>query len=123
MPVFECPGSARELGSEAAETLLSLVPQPTALVCLSDELALGAAEAIKKSGLSVPRDVSVVGFDNVPAVAYATPGLTTVNQDHFEKGRAAARLLTEQKSGTVAPSTWILESPVVTRASTGAPPS
>ncbi len=123
MPVFECPGSARELGSEAAETLLSLVPQPTALVCLSDELALGAAEAIKKSGLSVPRDVSVVGFDNVPAAAYATPGLTTVNQDHFEKGRAAARLLTEQMSGTVAPSTCILDAPVVTRASTGAPPS
>ncbi|MDQ3662281.1 MAG: substrate-binding domain-containing protein, partial [Actinomycetota bacterium] len=95
-------------GSEAAETLLSLVPQPTALVCLSDELALGAAEAIKKSGLSVPRDVSVVGFDNVPAAA-STPGLTTVNQDHFEKGRAAARLLTEQMSGTVAPSTCILD--------------
>jgi len=53
-----------------------------------------------------------VGFDNISAAAYAMPGLTTVNQDHFEKGCAAARLLTEQIRGT-GTTTCILESPVV----------
>ena len=123
MPVFECPGSAGELGREAAEVLLSVSPRPTAFICSSDELAFGVMEAIQEGGLAVPDDVSVVGFDNVPAAAYAMPGLTTVNQDHFEKGCAAARLLTEQVRGTATTSTLILESPVVRRASTGPPPS
>jgi DNA-binding LacI/PurR family transcriptional regulator len=123
VPVYECSGSGKELGSEAAEALLSASPRPTALICLSDELALGAIEAVRGRGLSVPAHVSVVGFDNIPAGAYATPTLTTVDQDHFGKGLAAARLLTDQINGTVTPSTLILESPVVRRASTGRPSS
>jgi DNA-binding LacI/PurR family transcriptional regulator len=122
VPVYECPGSGKELGREAAEVLLSMSPRPTALACLSDELALGAIDTALRRGLSVPGDVSVVGFDDVPAAASATPTLTTVNQDHFEKGRAAARLLTEQISGTVTTTSVVLESPVVIRASTGPPP-
>ena len=123
VPVYECSGSGKELGREAAEALLSASQRPTALICLSDELALGAIEAVRGRGLSVPAHVSVVGFDNIPAGAYATPTLTTVDQDHFEKGLAAARLLTDQINGTVTPSNLILGSPVVRRASTGPPPS
>jgi DNA-binding LacI/PurR family transcriptional regulator len=121
--VCECPGSSRALGHQAAEVLLSLSPRPTAVVGLSDELALGAIDAIQGRGLFVPGDVSVVGFDDVPAAAYASPALTTVNQDHFEKGRVAAELLAKQSRGAEAPNAHILESRVVVRASTAPPPS
>jgi DNA-binding LacI/PurR family transcriptional regulator len=119
--VCECPGSTRQLGGRAAEVLLSSRPRPTAIIGLSDELALGAMDAIHRRGLSVPRDVSVIGFDDIPAAAHATPALTTVSQNHFEKGRVAARLLTEQLRGAEATSPHILESRVVVRASTGPP--
>jgi DNA-binding LacI/PurR family transcriptional regulator len=123
VPVFECPGSGRGLGREAAEALLSASSRPTALICLSDELALGAIDAIREEGLSVPGNVSVVGFDDIPSAGSASPPLTTVNQDHFEKGRAAVGLLTQQMNRTATSAAMsILESPVVIRASTGPPP-
>ena len=73
--------------------LLALTPRPTALLCASDQIALGALEAIAAAGLDVPGDVSVVGYDDVPAAARA--GLTTVRQPLLEKGREAGRLLLE----------------------------
>jgi DNA-binding LacI/PurR family transcriptional regulator len=121
VPVYECLGSGRELGAQAAGALLQLEPRPTAIIATSDELALGAMEAAQRKGLSVPEDISIVGFDDVPAAAHATPSLTTVRQDHFEKGSAAARLLTEQLRGAEAVDAY-LESRLVIRASTGAPP-
>jgi DNA-binding LacI/PurR family transcriptional regulator len=121
VPVFECAGSSQELGREAAAALLRSDPRPTAIIALSDELALGAMEAVRQHGLSVPQDVSIVGFDDVPAAAPATPGLTTVTQDHFEKGSAAARLLTEQLQGAQT-NDINLESELMIRASTGPAP-
>jgi DNA-binding LacI/PurR family transcriptional regulator len=64
-------------------------PGPTAVLAATDQLALGALEA----GLRVPEEVSVVGFDDIPAAAAA--GLTTVHQPLFEKGAIAGRLLSE----------------------------
>ena len=78
-------------GSRAPEALLALSPRPTALLCASDQLALGAIEAIRAAGLDVPGDVAVVGYDDVPDAARA--GLTTVRQPLLEKGREAGRLL------------------------------
>jgi len=80
VPVYECPGSSKVMGRDAAEVLLSRVPGPTALLATSDELALGAIQAASRRGLLVPADLSVVGFDDVPAASNA-PALTTVHQD------------------------------------------
>jgi DNA-binding LacI/PurR family transcriptional regulator len=102
-PVWEAPGSARGLGRRGAAALLAGEParRPTALLCASDELALGALEAARDAGLSVPGELSIVGFDDVPA-AQATPPLTTVRQPLAEKGRLAGeqalRLLTGDRA-------------------------
>jgi DNA-binding LacI/PurR family transcriptional regulator len=58
-------------------------------------LALGALQAASELGLSVPEELSVVGFDDSPAAAFARPPLTTVAQPHEEKGRLAAEWLLE----------------------------
>ncbi|RKT53025.1 LacI family DNA-binding transcriptional regulator [Saccharothrix australiensis] len=91
-PVWECAGSSRELGRTGARALLALAPRPTALLCASDELAFGALRAARDLGLRVPADLSVVGFDDVPAAAHADPPLTTVRQPLAEKGRRAGEL-------------------------------
>jgi DNA-binding LacI/PurR family transcriptional regulator len=93
VPKFEAGGSVRARGAEAAETLLSARPRPTALIVLSDELALGALQAASRLGIDVPGELSIIGYDDIPAAADA--GLTTVRQPLLEKGAAAARLLRE----------------------------
>jgi DNA-binding LacI/PurR family transcriptional regulator len=62
---------------------------------MSDILALAAMDAAKARGLGVPHDLSVVGFDDIPEAAAATPPLTTVHQPIVEKARRAASLIFE----------------------------
>ncbi len=90
--VWETTCSDRETGRTAARALLSAAPRPTALLCMSDELALGALQGVRDLGLSVPADISVVGFDDTPAAGQADPPLTTVRQPLAEKGRLAGEL-------------------------------
>lgn len=92
VPVYECPGSTKELGRKAGRHLLRDERPPTALLALSDQLAFGVIEAAAERGLRVPDDLSVVGFDDVPTV---NPRLllTTVHQDHAQKGTVAGRML------------------------------
>lgn len=92
VPTWEAPGCLREQGREGARWLLTRDPRPTALLCMSDELALGALRAAGDLGLRVPGDVSLVGFDDTPAAQWADPPLTTVRQDLVAKGRIAAEL-------------------------------
>ncbi|GAB3450013.1 LacI family DNA-binding transcriptional regulator [Phycicoccus ginsengisoli] len=89
-PVF-AGHNALESGQAAAAFLLDRRDRPTAIACASDVLALGAAAAITQRGLRVGRDVSLTGFDDVPAAAAA--GLTTVRQPIAEKGRLLGRML------------------------------
>jgi DNA-binding LacI/PurR family transcriptional regulator len=118
VPVYECRGSSLLLGREAADALLSLEPRPTAILCLSDQLALGAIEAAWERGLSVPDDLSVAGFDDVPGSATSTPPLTTVHQDHAAKGGLAGRLLVAQFRGEDTEATDLLPARLVVRGST-----
>lgn len=67
----------------------------TAIVCLSDIMALGAMKAIRECGYSVPEDFSIVGFDGLPVTEYTNPPLTTVEQNMVEIGYEAASLLKE----------------------------
>lgn len=82
-------------GYEATKKLLALKDIPTAIFCYTDRMAMGAYEAIAEAGLSIPQDISVVGFDNQLYIAEALrPPLTTVQLPHFEMGAwAASRLL------------------------------
>jgi DNA-binding LacI/PurR family transcriptional regulator len=121
VPVFECPSSTKALGREAAGALLSREPRPTALLTLSDQLAFGAVEAAGERGLSVPEDLSVAGFDDVPEAATATPPLTTVHQDHAEKGRLAGEMLVARLRGEGAPQPVLLPARLIARGSTAPP--
>ncbi|PVZ09446.1 LacI family DNA-binding transcriptional regulator [Actinomycetospora cinnamomea] len=111
----------RDAGGRAAAALLARDPHPTALLAMSDELALGAMAAAADAGLAVPGDVSVVGFDDVPAAADAHPPLTTVRQPHREKGRLAASLLL--RPGGVHDDEHHLPVELVVRGSTAPPPA
>jgi DNA-binding LacI/PurR family transcriptional regulator len=85
----------------AALTVLAGPPaeRPTAVLCQSDVLALGALHAAEALGLSVPADLSVVGFDDSPLARRLRPALTTVRQDVDAKGKAAAAALLEAMEG------------------------
>jgi DNA-binding LacI/PurR family transcriptional regulator len=103
-----------ESGATATSWLLDHGEAPTAIVGLSDVLALGALQALASRGLSVPAAVSVCGFDDVLAAQAAN--LTTVHQPIREKGQHVGRLLLDPKSQ---PRQVLLPINLVTRATTG----
>jgi DNA-binding LacI/PurR family transcriptional regulator len=121
VPVYECQGSARELGHRAAQALFRSGQRPTAILALSDQLALGAIEWMTERRISVPEDVSVVGFDDIPAAASANPPLTTVHQDHAEKGILAGRMLVAGLREEDPPSAGPLATCLAVRGSTSPP--
>ncbi|WP_379128028.1 LacI family DNA-binding transcriptional regulator [Paenibacillus sp. sgz500958] len=82
-----------EGGYDAMKQLLQLPEPPTAVFASGDLLALGAIQAAKESGLSVPGDISIMGYDDVDLAKYITPALTTVRQDTSLMGKEAAELL------------------------------
>ena len=82
-----------DTGFEAGQRLLTSRPRPTGVLCFSDALARGVMDAVAAAGLAVPRDISVVGFDDNPLSRRTQPTLTTVRQDVDAKGRAAASAL------------------------------
>jgi DNA-binding LacI/PurR family transcriptional regulator len=95
----------------------------TGIICASDPLALGVIRAVRRLGLSVPEDVSVVGYDDSGFMTCVNPPLTTVRQPIEAIGRAAVMLLTGQvEGGTVAAEELLYEPELVVRASTGPAP-
>ncbi|MEV0383928.1 LacI family DNA-binding transcriptional regulator [Nonomuraea sp. NPDC050643] len=96
----------------------------TALVCASDALALGAVRAVRKLGLRVPADVSVVGFDDSSLMSVTDPPLTTVRQPIAAMGSAAVAALMSQINGHVVPADEVLFDPeLIVRGSTGMCPA
>jgi LacI family transcriptional regulator len=85
---------------------------------MSDMAAIGVISAAQAAGLRVPDDLSVVGFDDVPASAWINPPLTTVRQPIVEKGRLAARLLIQRMNGKAVESPTPLATSLVVRKST-----
>ncbi|QCX74825.1 HTH-type transcriptional repressor CytR [Streptomyces sp. YIM 121038] len=105
-------------GGQAAATTL-IARGCTGIVCASDMMALGAIRAARQQGLEVPRDVSVVGFDDSPLIAFTDPPLTTVRQPVQAMGQAAVRTLLEEVGGTPAPhSEFVFMPELVVRGST-----
>ena len=101
--------------------MLSPEHRPRAFLDSSDQLALGVIAWATQRGLSVPEDVSVVGFDDIPAAATADPPLTTVHQDHAEKGLLAGRMLVSKLRKDDGSSVGPLATSLVVRGSTSAP--
>jgi DNA-binding LacI/PurR family transcriptional regulator len=88
-----------ESGRRAASALLDRADRPSAVLAMSDELAIGVLLAARERGIHVPGSLSIVGFDDAPSAIHSAPPLTTVHQPLVEKGRAAARLLLDLDEG------------------------
>lgn len=88
-----------DAGTQAMKKLMSLPKPPDALFCHSDIMALGAMSQAKNMGLRVPKDLSLIGFDDIELSRYSDPQLTTVAQPRFNIGREAMLLLLEQLQG------------------------
>ncbi|WP_324670313.1 LacI family DNA-binding transcriptional regulator [Geochorda subterranea] len=83
----------RDGGFKAASELMSLPDPPTAILAANDQMAIGALEAITRSGRRVPEDVSLMGVDDIEAASMIRPPLTTIRQPTYEMGRQAVDLL------------------------------
>ncbi|MEV4600762.1 LacI family DNA-binding transcriptional regulator [Amycolatopsis sp. NPDC049253] len=118
--VSEAPWLSADTARASAAELLTGTPRPTALLCMSDQLALAAVAAARQLGLRVPDDVSVVGFDDTPQAAWAEPPLTTVRQDLAGKGRTAGELILHLMSGGNPPPPVVLPVSLIRRNSTAA---
>ena len=86
-------------GYMTVRALLSLHPELTGLFCYNDLVAVGALQACAELGRSVPEEVAVVGFDDIPLAALVTPPLTTCHVPRYELGAEAVRLLLDQIDG------------------------
>jgi LacI family transcriptional regulator len=109
----------REAGRAAARMLLQSASGLTAIVAANDLLALGAYGALAEKGLRCPRDVSIVGHNDMPLMDMVDPPLTTVRISHREMGREAARLLLTRVEGVTAEVSAIVLAPtMIVRGST-----
>jgi DNA-binding LacI/PurR family transcriptional regulator len=120
VPIWEASGISVEGARPSAFGLLDRDPRPTALLCMSDQLALAAISVARQLGLSVPGDLSVIGFDDIPAARWSEPPLTTVRQDLSAKGRLAGELVLNLLHGGKAPAPIQLPAELVVRGSTAA---
>lgn len=109
-------GNGRREGQEAAAFALDRAPRPTAVLALTDVLALGVLDALADRGLRAGRDVSVAGFDDIPEAA--TGQLTTVRQSATERGRITGELLLNPPTDPASRHV-VLPAQLVVRASTG----
>ena len=111
-----------ESGASQAAELLDEPGRPTAIFCFSDEMAMGAMEAIRQRGLDCPRDISLVGFDDIRFAEYLHPKLTTVRQPKEQIGHEVVRLLLDILAGrSTALQNITLPHQLVVRKSTAAP--
>jgi LacI family transcriptional regulator len=111
-------------GRRAAEQLLAEGGElPDALVCANDQMAIGALRALAAAGVRVPRDVAVVGFDDIFPSSLCEPPLTTVHQPIRMLGeRACDRLITRIAEPSLRPKLELLPTELVLRSSCGCPP-
>jgi DNA-binding LacI/PurR family transcriptional regulator len=102
----DTPGYSTEaIGYEGMKRLLSLPNRPTAVFARNDFTALGAISAVKETGLSIPQNIAIVGFDDTPLALHTTPSLTTVRQPMKLQGQIAAEMLLRRISGDASKTT------------------
>ena len=120
-PHKEVAGISVAAGARVFQSLPTGKRRPTGVLAMSDMTAIGLMSAAQAAGLRVPDDLSVVGFDDVPASAWTNPPLTTVRQPIVDKGRIAARLLIQRMKGKTVDSPAPLGTTLVVRNSTARP--
>lgn len=99
-PALEVQGDfSIDTGHTAMGTLLGMAERPDGLFCASDEMAMGAREAIRAEGLRVPQDIAIVGFDDIRFAAFMDPPLTTMRQPAKQIGQTAMRLMIDLLEG------------------------
>ncbi|WP_193367818.1 LacI family DNA-binding transcriptional regulator [Pelagibius marinus] len=112
-------------GYEHTNALLDLEWPPTAIFCSNDRMALGCYEALKERGLKIPRDISVIGYDDEEVARHLTPQLTTLVLPHREMGRWAVEQILSSPSAELPPggrySITKLECPLIERESVAPP--
>lgn len=86
----------QHLGYTHAQTLVNMSERPTAIFAANDLTAIGVMEAVREFGLSIPEDLSIIGFDDIPQSVITYPKLTTMHQSLEQMGRVAVQLLLEQ---------------------------
>ena len=107
-----------ELGYHAIKTLLDRAPQITAIFALTDQTAVGVYHGANELGLSIPEDISVMGFDNIPLASHIVPQLTTIAQPIALMGEIATRILLQHiAEPTIPPESITLNIELVVRAS------
>lgn len=85
MPHFDAI-STESAGDLATEQLLASKQGVDAIFCASDLIAIGVIRCLKRRGIKVPEDIAVMGFDDIPAASFASPGLSTIQQDTSKAG-------------------------------------
>jgi len=122
-PVCIAAAFTAEAGQAAMDELLNRAQRPTAVFGGNDEIAVGAMAAIRKAGLKVPDDVSVVGHDDQPLSSLYDPQVTTVHVPAFEVGYQAMSLLRARLHKEAGEPDMLLPTRVIARATTARPPS
>lgn len=112
------PRSGYEVGRRLAED-----PEVTAVFVANDQMALGVLRALHERGRSIPGEISIVGFDDIPEAQYFTPPLTTVRQDFGQMGRSSLRLLLDLMQSGQPPSRLTIAPELIVRRSTAPPPA
>lgn len=117
--LIQLPEVNYEMAYSAVCRLLNSEPHPNAFFVISDVFAAAVIRAAKKYDLNVPRDIMVVGFDNIELSSMTTPSITTVNQPSFQEGYSACELLIELiEHPDFAPKSLILDAELIVREST-----
>ncbi|MFD0381850.1 substrate-binding domain-containing protein [Streptomyces stramineus] len=116
------PGPLARRGRHVMASLLNLPEPPDAVLATDNLMALGALDEVRAQGLSIPADVALVAFDDVPWFAHTDPPLTAIAQPTRALGRAAVHALLERIEGRPAGSV-LLPARLVTRRSCGEPPT
>ena len=112
-----------EHGLAAADRFMALAERPSAVFCANDETAIGLLSGLRTRGVECPRDVSVVGFDDLAVAAHIWPPLTTMRQPREALGRLAAEALIDLIKGkprSRVPQHTVLSSELIVRSSTAA---
>ncbi|WP_344966545.1 LacI family DNA-binding transcriptional regulator [Salinactinospora qingdaonensis] len=105
-------------GAKATQRLLDLPERPTAIFYGSDLMAIGGYSALSDSGLAIPADVAVAGFDDIALASFTSPPLTTIRSRHRALGSSAARILLDMLKGQEAPASTVLTAELRVREST-----
>lgn len=108
-----------QAGQEAARQWLAMDDRPGAVFAFSDEMACAFMASLARAGVQTPRDVSIIGFDDIELVSHLAPALTTIRQPKRELGRQAARTILARIEGREVAHVTLLEPRLMLRETTG----